>query len=476
MRKTIFVFLWFFSLLPTHGWTQGTRRAVWAGKFYDGRAEVLDRQIKTFLENTDKKNTIENPVAIIVPHAGYIYSGQIASFGYNLVRKGDYRTVVIIGTSHRFGFQGCSIYPSGGYESPFGKAPIDEDLASDLMEASGFKYIPEAHREEHSVEVQIPFIQKVLPNTKIVPIVMGIPSKKTISTLTGALLKCLSGKKVLIIASTDMSHYLSKKDANDLDSKTLSLIKSFKTETLIKKLENRENIMCGGGPVVSALLFAQKMGDAHIEVMRYADSSHAGGSEAGVVGYMAAALYSKPPVQAFSLSSKEKKELLQLADKTINLYIREKKIFTYHTENSNLLSKRGAFVTLKKNGLLRGCIGFIEPIYPLFQTIIQATIYASSKDMRFPPVTMRELKELKIEISVLTPIKKIEDPSTVKVGKHGLIISMGNKKGLLLPQVPLENNWSQKTFIQQACLKAGLPKDAWKSGAEIYVFEAIVFH
>ena len=154
----------------------------------------------------------------------------------------------------------------------------------------------------------------------------------------------------------------------------------------------------------------------------------------------------------------------------------EKKVIAYETTDPNLLAERGAFVTLKKRGDLRGCIGFIEPVASLSDTVIQTAIYAASEDPRFTPVTPQEVSDLEYEISVLTPPKKIDNPGRVQVGKHGLIIAMGKNRGVLLPQVPVENNWDRETFLCQACLKAGLPPDAWKKGAEISVFEAIVFH
>jgi len=420
----------------------------------------------------------EEILAIIAPHAGYVYSGQTAAHAYRLVQGKDYESVIIIAPTHHYRFKGCSIYPKGGYETPLGIAEIDESLAAEISKASGFKYISKAHQMEHSVEVQIPFIQKTLPQAKIVPIVMGYPpTRKTIITLAKALAEVLPGKKVMIVASTDMSHIeglLSKKRANEIDSQTISLIQSLEISTLLKKLEKGENIMCGGGPVVSSLLYAQKRGEAKIEILHYADSSQLGG-ESYVVGYLAAAVYSKNPNPNLNLSPEEKTELLRLARSAINQFIREKKIINYSTENPNFLTKKGAFVTLKRKGFLRGCIGFIEPVAPLYQTVIQTSVYAACRDQRFPPVSAEELDDLEIEISVLSPLKKIHDPSLVRVGKHGLVISKGNKKGLLLPQVPVENNWSREMFLKQACLKAGLQQNAWKSGADIYIFEAIIF-
>jgi AmmeMemoRadiSam system protein A len=148
----------------------------------------------------------------------------------------------------------------------------------------------------------------------------------------------------------------------------------------------------------------------------------------------------------------------------------------FKPKSANLLQKCGAFVTLKKQGELRGCIGFIEPVLPLHQAVTQASIYAACRDARFLPVTSDELDDLKVEISVLTPLRKIFNPNIVTAGKHGLVIAKDGKRGLLLPQVAIENNWTRETFLERTCLKAGLPKNAWRSGAEIYVFEAIVFH
>ena len=145
------------------------------------------------------------------------------------------------------------------------------------------------------------------------------------------------------------------------------------------------------------------------------------------------------------------------------------------TSNPNFAAPRGAFVTLKIKGELRGCIGYTEPLYPLGQTVIRCAIYAASEDPRFVPVTPAELDRLEYEISVLTPVRRITDPSAVQVGRHGLVIAQGGRRGLLLPQVATENRWNREEFLAQTCVKAGLRPDAWKRGAEISVFEAIVF-
>jgi len=473
-KKTILIAFLAAVSLAASG--QDVRHPFWAGQFYDGNRERLSAQLDGFFESLGAVPAIPGHIeALIVPHAGYVYSGKTAAEAYRLVRGLAYETVVIIGPAHRHGFEGCSIFPKGGFESPLGVAMIDEKLASDIARASGFGFIPEAHLEEHSLEVQVPFIQKVLPGARIVPIVMGYPSRATIERLAGALAKSLPGKKALIVASTDMSHFLPVEKARRLDLETAALIKDLKVDALVRKVVNGENIMCGGGGVAVALAYAQKRGRARVDILRTADSSEAGGPDDRVVGYLAAAVTTGQEEEEFSLSREEKKELLNLARNAVSEFVKKNGIVPFETYNPHFLSPKGAFVTLKIGGELRGCIGFIEPVMPLGQAVIQAAVYAASEDRRFPPVSTRELPNLSYEISVLTPLRKISDPSVVRVGRHGLVISKQGYKGLLLPQVPVENGWSRQAFLEQACLKAGLPPDAWREGAEIFVFEAIVF-
>ncbi len=462
-------------LLSSLAWSQEIRKSLLAGFWYPKEADVLSRQIDSFLQNAKPHASSHQKIlALIVPHAGYIYSGQVAAHAYKLIQGKDYDTVVILSPSHRFGFEGCSIYPRGGYQTPLGIVPVDESLADEISKATEFTYIARAHQDEHAVEIQVPFLQKVLPDAKIVPIVMGYPRKNTIERLADGLKKALIRKKVLIIASTDLSHFLSRGEANKKDHETISLIQDFSTDALMRKCVKGENIMCGGGPVVTTLLFAKDK--AKVEILCYADSSLASRDESRVVGYLSAALVTKASAQAFSLTEKEKEELLQLAYATIRQYVRENKLPEYRPKGPRLFQNRGAFVTIKKHGLLRGCIGFIEPVLPLYQSVMEAAAYAACHDSRFRPVTLDELDDLMVEISVLTPLQKIINPQFVKVGKHGLVIEMNGKRGLLLPQVATENNWDQVTFLEQACLKAGLPKIAWKSGANIYIFEAVIFY
>lgn len=484
MRKCLWLLVGMTVAALAQAAGQGLRPAAFAGRFYPAEPARLAAEIEGYLAAAAPAAPPSGKIlALIVPHAGYVYSGRTAAAAYALVRGRTIDTVVIIGPSHRVAFEGCSIWPDGGFETPLGVARVDAALAKEIAKASGFLFRPEAFAEEHSVEVQVPFVQKALPGAAIVPIVMGRQTRPTIRTLAAALEKTCLAKNVLVVASTDLSHFLPKAEAQATDAKTAALIRAVNTEDLIRKTEAGENIMCGGGPVAAVLLLAGKAGQPRVEVLARTDSSGFGGP---IVGYLAAAVLSgagrtgagKPgPGEGaeYSLTPEEKAELLRMARAAVTEFVERRAAIEDASGKAKFLEPRGVFVTLTKGGDLRGCIGFIEPVAPLGQAVIRAAVYAATEDPRFPPVRPAELKDLKVEISVLTPVREITDPRQVTVGRHGLIVARGGLKGVLLPQVPVENKWDRETFLEQASLKAGLPPDAWRQGAKLYVFEAIVF-
>ncbi|OGD24583.1 MAG: hypothetical protein A2Y56_13140 [Candidatus Aminicenantes bacterium RBG_13_63_10] len=228
------------------------------------------------------------------------------------------------------------------------------------------------------------------------------------------------------------------------------------------------------------MIYARQAGGARVEVLGYSDSSETCGPEDAVVGYMAAALVAEASVPAASrpllpaLAAEEQKELLQVARLAVEAAVKKTPVPDVRTSSAALSEDGAAFVTLTKRGELRGCIGFIEPVAPLIRTVAQAAALAALEDRRFAPVADRELRTLAIEISVLSPLVRITDPKLIRVGKHGLVVSRGERRGLLLPRVATDNGWGRDEFLRQACLKAGLPPDDWKKGAEIFIFEALV--
>jgi AmmeMemoRadiSam system protein B/AmmeMemoRadiSam system protein A len=453
---------------------QGLRKAVFAGQFYTADPARLAAEIDGYLAAAGPAAPPAGRiVGLIVPHAGYVYSGRTAAAAYARVRGGAFDTVVIVGPSHRVGFEGVSIWPDGGFETPLGTARVDAALAKALTKAAGFGFRPDAFAEEHSVEVQVPFVQRALPGAAIVPVVMGRQTRPTVRAFAAALDKACRGRNVLVVASTDLSHFLPADKARSTDAATTALIEALKTDLLIRKVEADENIMCGGGAVAALLLLAEKAGRPKVEVLARTDSASFGGP---VVGYLAAAVLAGEAPAAFALTAEEKADLLKLARAALVEYLAGGVEIPDRSGRARFGDPCGAFVTLTKRGELRGCIGYIEPVLPLGQAVVRTAIFAATEDRRFPPVTAAELADLRIEISVLTPPREIADPRRVRVGTHGLIVERDGAKGVLLPQVPGQFGWDREEFLGQACLKAGLPADAWKKGAKLSVFEAIVFH
>ncbi|MDW7760845.1 MAG: AmmeMemoRadiSam system protein B [Acidobacteriota bacterium] len=451
------------------------RPAVWAGLFYDEDPARLSMQIDLFLSQRPTDSPSGSLKAIIAPHAGYGFSGPIAGRAYVAARGEDVSSVVIIGPSHRHGFEGCSIYPRGGFATPLGVAPIDEALAAELSRASGFGFVPQAHAEEHSIEVQVPFIQKVFPGASIVPIAMGYPSSRTVRRLAAALTEILPKHSALVVVSTDMSHFLSRTKAREADARTTELIRTMNASELLRKLDRGENVLCGGGAVAAALLYMESLENPRVDILGYDDSTSGGGDPNSVVGYLSAALYAEDGGAPAGLSDDDKARLLVVARAAVLRFIRHGDILVPADLTPALKENSGVFVTLKKNGRLRGCIGFIEPEMPLAFAASRAAVLAASEDARFDPVTEDEIPGLSVEISVLTPLRPVSDVGRIEVGRHGLVIRQGDKTGILLPHVAVDNRWSRSAFLRQACLKAGLPANAWRRGAEILVFKTETF-
>jgi len=477
MRRILGALALLLVLLPALGAGQHIRPMTAAGGFYPAGPDELAAWIDGALAEAAPAAPPQagRIVGLIAPHAGYVYSGRTAAAAYALVRGLPFETVVIVAPSHRVAFDGVTVWPDGGFETPLGLARVDAVLAGEIARAARSRFRPEAFAEEHALEVQIPFIQRALPGAAIVPIVMGGQTRATIRSLAAALAKTCLGKKVLVVASTDLSHYLPKATAQAADAGTAALIRDLAVETIIRKVEANENIMCGGGPVASLLLLAAKAGRPKVELLDRTDSSSFGGP---VVGYLAAAVLAgeEPDGEAFALTAEEKADLLKMARTSLTEYFARGAEIADSSGRDKFRAPRGAFVTLTKAGALRGCIGFIEPVLPLGRAVIRTAIYAATEDPRFPPVRAAELEALRLEISVLTPPREIANPGLVRVGTHGLIVEKDGRKGLLLPQVAVDNGWDRETFLCETCVKAGLPRDAWRRGARLSVFEAIVFH
>ncbi len=463
------------------------RESVIAGSWYPGDAARLTKDIKGYLGRVPKPKIKGELVALIAPHAGYMYSGQVAAYSYKLLEAKSYEVVVIVAPTHRAYFSGVSVYPQGGYRTPLGVVPIAEELTEALIKRSPLiSYVPQAHAEEHSLEIQLPFLQVVLKDFRLVPIVMGEQDFYVCEELSKAIVEVIEGKEALLIASTDLSHFHPYARAVELDQVILQHVNAFAPEKLSKDLKRGRCEACGGGPTVAVMLAAQALGASRGEVLKYANSGDVTGDRSSVVGYMAAALYRNTNPERgqkkekvgvdLGLSEEEKKTLHEIARTVIWNKASGKRVPEFKVKSRRLKELRGAFVTIHKRGDLRGCIGYIRGNKPLYKSVEEMAEAAAFDDPRFPPVTEKELKDLDIEISVLTPLRQIDDINEIEVGKHGIFIERGFYSGLLLPQVATEYGWDRENFLEQTCLKAGLPRHAWKDKeTTIYIFSADIF-
>ncbi|MGZ3559517.1 MAG: AmmeMemoRadiSam system protein B [Thermodesulfobacteriota bacterium] len=469
------------------------REPAVAGAFYPDKPEILQRDLSKYLENAKKEKVEGEIVALVSPHAGYMYSGQVAAYAYKLIEGKSFESVVVVAPSHYALFKGASLYDRGGFRTPLGVVPVDTELSRKMMEKrKEIQFLHEAHRQEHSLEVQIPFLQVALKSFKLIPIVMEPQwSWETCQYLASAIAETVRGKKVLLVASTDLSHFYTYNIAVGLDKIFLSHIDRFDAEGLNRDLKGNRTEACGGGPVVTVMLAAKALGANRGKVLKYSNSGDVTGDRSRVVGYGAGVFYrtaegkekmkeekreEKKVGVDLGLSEQDKKTLHQIAKTVIENKARGKAIPEFKIESAILKENRGAFVTIQKKGQLRGCIGYIKAYEPLHKTVEKMAAEAAFGDPRFPPVKEKELPELDIEISVLTPLRRITEFNEIEVGKHGIYIIKGGWSGLLLPQVATEYGWDRQTFLEHTCQKAGLPPNAWREkDAEIYIFSADIF-
>jgi MEMO1 family protein len=462
-----------FLLSMTASSAEIVKHANVAGQFYPGDKNELSKDIDGYLKDYNVIGGEGELIAIIVPHAGYQYSGKVAAYAYKQLTNKNFDTVIIMGPSHYTTFDGLSVIPSGEYETPLGRVKIDKEMAASLMACDPkIKYFKEAFDREHSVEVQIPFLQKTLKNFKIVPVVFGYQSIENCNILAQAILKSTGKKRVLLIASTDLSHYHTSEVSSTMDAAAIDAISKGDLNTLVQKLASGECELCGYGPVITAMMAVDQLYANSYEILKYADTGDVTGDKSSVVGYLSAAIYRRPLV----LDDSEKTRLLEIARKTLESYLSTKQTPDFMIYEKELQQKYGVFVTLTKNGQLRGCIGYLKPVKPLYSAVTDMAIAAATEDTRFTAVTTEELPDIKIEISVLSPMQAITSTSEVIVGKDGILIENGGQSGVFLPQVATENKWTREQFLENVCYKAGLPVTALKDpNTRLYIFTADVF-
>ena len=474
------------------------RPATQANRFYTGDARELSEEVDSLLALHRGETVYRDVAALIVPHAGYYFSGNVAAAAYMTMPKDkQYKRIFLLGPSHHEWLDGASVNTEADYyATPLGQVKVDRETAVALTAAASvFRYEPKAHDREHCLEVQLPFLQRRFGNGKstqtsedsvppIVPIIISTNDFQKLKRIAEALKPYLTDENLFIVSS-DFSHYPKYEDACKVDARTGKAVESGDVEQFIAALEenarsgvrNLATSACGELAIATLLM----MIDSTYEVkhLMYQNSGDADESDhSRVVGYHAFAIVRNGQTRTdadFSLSDEEKRMLKEIAMTSIKDSLDGKPISHHSPLTSHLSEKCGAFVSLHKHGRLRGCIGHFGEDMPLHEIVAEMARAAAFEDPRFMPVTADELADIDIEISVLTPMRRIQSLDEFELHRHGIYIRKGYRSGTYLPQVADEVNWTKEEFVSHCAQdKAGIGWDGWKD-AELYVYEAIVF-
>ena len=464
------------------------RPATQANRFYTGDAKELSEEVDSFLALHRGETVYNNVAALIVPHAGYYYSGNVAATAYmSMPKDKPYKRIFLLGPSHHEWLDGASVNTEADYyATPLGHVKVDHETALRLTDSdSVFSYQPKAHDREHCLEVQLPFLQRrfgenVMPS--IVPIIISTNDYQKLKRIANVLKPYFTEENLFVISS-DFSHYPSYEDACEVDAKTGKAIETGNVEQFIAVLEensrsgkrNLATSACGELAIVTLMLMMDRTYE--VKHLLYQNSGDVDNQEHNrVVGYHAFAIL-RGASQEFVLSDEEKKILKEIAFTSIKDSLAGKPVAQpiLNSQYPVLNSKCGAFVSLHKQGRLRGCIGHFGEDVPLHEIVAEMARAAAFEDPRFMPVTKDELEDIDIEISVLTPMRRIQSLDEFELHRHGIYIRRGYRSGTFLPQVADEVNWTKEEFVSHCAQdKAGIGWDGWRD-AELYVYEAIVF-
>ena len=466
------------------------RPATQADRFYDGNAGRLSQEVDSFLALHRGSTQYNNVAALIVPHAGYYYSGNVAASAYmTLPTEKPYKRIFLLGPSHHEWLDGASVNTEADYyATPLGNVKVDGETARRLAATdSVFTYRPEAHDREHCLEVQLPFLQRRFGDVPpIIPIIISTNDFNKLKRMAEVLKPYLTDENLFIVSS-DFSHYPSYEDACKVDAKTGKAVESGDVEEFIATINanarsgirNLATSACGELAIVTLMLMLDHSPVTYeVKHLMYQNSGDIDDHDhSRVVGYHSFAFLRKEA--GFSLPDEDKQLLKEIALKSIRDSLDGKRIEKADPSilalHSSLKQKCGAFVSLHKQGRLRGCIGHFGENVPLHEIVAEMARAAAFEDPRFSPVQREELDDIDIEISVLTPMRRIQSLDEFQLHRHGIYIRKGYRSGTFLPQVADEVNWTKEEFVGHCSQdKAGLGWDGWRD-AELYVYEAIVF-
>ena len=469
------------------------REPTAAGRFYPGeKIQLIELLDKILNEPSDKKH-YKSVKAVIVPHASYSFSGLTAARAFSYLNLNSIRRAIIIGPSHHIGFHGISIAPYDLYRTPLGDVDVDQRACDDLFCSDKlFTRNEEAHRYEHSLEVELPFIQKIAPESTIVPLVTGDMSLPEAREVANRILTWWDAD-TLIVISSDFTHYgkqfgfcpfstnLASEGLEKLDQGAIYHILKKDTEGFAKYVQETGATICGHIPItiLLALLEMTRLPmDAHL--IDYTNSGKILNDYTNSVSYASLLTDNTKEIDSsvrpHKLTTWEKQFLLKLARDAIASQFNDKEVNIPDDTPKHLFERGSVFVTLCIDGGLRGCIGCIKAENPLIYCVIKNAKNAAYEDPRFPPLSLEEFAKVTIEISCLDQPRSIDNVGEFVLGKHGIILEQKNLRAVFLPQVPVEHQWDKETTLENLSLKAGLSKTGWcQQGVTFSVFETTSF-
>lgn len=459
------------------------RSAAVAGTFYPDDAHELNAVLAAYLAAASTEGPA--PKAIIVPHAGLVYSGGVAGQAYSrlLSAAGIIRRVVLIGPSHRVAFRGVAASAAEWFETPLGRVPVDREGVARVMTVPGVQILESAHAREHALEVQLPFLQRVLKTFDVVPLVVGQASRDDVVRVLDAM---WGGAETLVVISSDLSHYLPYGEARQVDGQTATAIESLDFDAL------GQDDACGRLPIAGLLAVARRR-QMRVERLDLRNSGDTAGSRDAVVGYGAWAFH-EPPILAESDDDAElsgerrwRKEILSHAATLIDVAKASVRHGVQYgcplpvavDRHRQPLRDRGAsFVTLRLDGQLRGCIGSPAAWRPLIEDVTENAFRAAFRDPRFLPVGEEEHGRLAVSIAVLTPPEPLRPTGRddllrhLRPGLDGLIVEDQRHRALFLPSV-----WEQlpepEEFLAHLLAKAGLSPGHWSPTLTAHRFASV---
>ncbi len=456
------------------------RSVQFAGQFYSADSTRLQHDLKYFFDSVQADSYFKkfsNLRVLLVPHAAYSYSGQVAAYGYSQVNPQRIKRVILLGVAHAdFADRAC-LSTAEAWQSPLGQVKLDVQMLNRLAASADFEFDDEVHQHEHSLEAQLPFLQTVLTDeVKIVPILLGQIADNKLQSIAQILQKYLDAETLLVI-STDLAHYPPVDLAEQADRETIEAILSGEVglfKSVVKKIQPTQALQtraCAQQAIEISLRLAENWPEKESRLLRYANSAAVSGDTQRVAGYAAMGIFSDNlGVDNKARDEKQEKILQKIALQAIKKVVTGQKVPDLSVNEQNLVAdllkqKFGVFVTLRKNGQLRGCIGNVEPEENLAVMLPKMAQAAAVDDTRFEPVTAEELAALEIKVSVLSKPREIQDINEIELGKHGVIVECDGRRGVYLPEVAIEQGFSREELLDSLCQhKMGLGKGCWRGG------------